>query len=206
MGTQSKGFNVRTARLSDIPFVVDVHLASFQNFFLTFLGRPFLARLYHEIAQEKGGIFLVAVSPEGSVVGFAAGVPHLANFYRRLAKEEWLGFGLASARAALLRPSIIPRLVRALNASNLARAAACPATLMSIAVAPDVKRSGAGKLLIEKFLNEMARNGISKICLSTDRDNNAPTLGFYEGLGFARVREFCTTEGRWICEYVIDTR
>jgi ribosomal protein S18 acetylase RimI-like enzyme len=69
-----------------------------------------------------------------------------------------------------------------------------------------VKGFGIGKLLISSFLSKMHQNGIQRICLSTDRDNNAPTLGFYEGLGFTRVREVRTTEGRWICEYVIATK
>ncbi|NWJ42567.1 MAG: GNAT family N-acetyltransferase [Geothrix sp.] len=180
-------------------------MASFQNFFLTFLGRAFLELLYREIARERGGAFLVATSPEGAVVGFAAGVPHLSRFYRKLARERWFSFGLASIQAAVRRPAIIPRLWRALRASEASGLSPCPAVLMSIAVAPGTKRSGIGKALVRHFLACMARNGAPHICLTTDRDDNAPTLGFYEALGFWRVREFQTPEGRWICEFMIDT-
>jgi len=197
--------DVREAQLSDVPQVVGVHLASFQNFFLTFLGRSFLEHLYHEIAEEPGGVFLIATSPEQAVIGFAAGVPHLPNFYRRLIKEKWLTFGSASVRAALLRPSIIPRLGRALRAPEQARQASCPAALMSIAVAPEAKGMGVGKKLIARFLQDMAHRGVQKICLTTDLENNAATIGFYEGLGFSKSGEFQTQEGRWLCEYVIDT-
>lgn len=205
MGTSTRGFDIREVRSSDIPNVVDVHLASFQNFFLTFLGRSFLEHLYLEIADDPGGVFFVAASPDGTVIGFAAGVQHLPNFYRKLTTDRLLTFGLASIRAALRRPSIIPRLLRARSAPKQAGEAACYATLMSIAVAPEAKGFGAGKLLIKQFLEEMARNGIPKISLTTDRDNNAPTLGFYEGLGFNLIREFQTPEGRWLCEFVIGT-
>jgi ribosomal protein S18 acetylase RimI-like enzyme len=205
MGTNSRDFQIREVQPGDIPAVVDVHLASFQTFFLTFLGRAFLGRLYREIAQEPGGAFLVATSPEGAIVGFAAGVPHLSRFYRKLARERWLDFGLSSLRAAARRPAIIPRLWRALRASETAGLAPCPAVLMSIAVAPSTKRTGIGKALIRHFLAHMARNGVPHVCLTTDRDHNAPTIGFYEALGFQRVREFQTREGRWICEFMVET-
>ena len=76
---------------------------------------------------------------------------------------------------------------------------------MSIAVTPEAKNKGIGKCLIAKFLSEMAQNGVERFCLTTDRDNNEPTLGFYESLGFIRVSEYRTREGRWICEYMIGT-
>ncbi|MFN7959188.1 MAG: GNAT family N-acetyltransferase [Holophagaceae bacterium] len=206
MGTSnSKDFQIREIQPGDIPSVVDVHLASFQNFFLTYLGRAFLERLYREIAQELGGAFVVATAPDGGIVGFAAGVPHLSRFYRKLARKRWLDFGLASLGAALRRPVIIPRLWRALHASESAGLSPCPAALMSIAVAPGTKRSGVGRSLVRHFLARMAQNGATHVCLTTDRDDNAPTIGFYESLGFWRVREFQTREGRWICEFMIDT-
>jgi ribosomal protein S18 acetylase RimI-like enzyme len=197
---------IRRAQQGDIPQIVEVHLASFQNFFLTFLGRAFLERLYTEIAAESGGVVLVATSAEGAVIGFAAGVPHLAEFYKRLIRGKWLTFGLASIRAAILRPTVIPRLGRALKAAENAKEAACPGTLMSIAVAPEAKGMGVGKSLISQFLQEMQQRGVPMICLTTDRDNNDATLGFYEGFGFRKLREFRTREGRWLCEFMIETR
>jgi len=205
MGTSDRGFEIRAVRSGDIPSVVDVHLASFQRFFLTFLGRSFLEHLYLEITRDSGGVFFVATSPEGQIIGFAAGVQHLPNFYRKLTTKRLFTFALASIRAALRRPAIIPRLLRARGAARQAGEASCPATLMSIAVAPEAKGSGAGKLLIQAFLKEMAKRGTPKISLTTDRDNNAPTLGFYRGLGFSLVREVQTREGRWLCEFVIET-
>lgn len=206
MGTSERGFDIRTVRLGDIPSVVKVHLASSQRFFLTFLGRSFLELPYLEIAKDPAGVFFVATSPNGTPLGFAAGVQHLPDFYRKLTTKRLLTFGMASIRAALRRPSIIPRLLRAWNAPRQASEAACSATLMSIAVAPEAKGLGAGKLLIQAFLKEMARRGIPQISLTTDRDNNAPTLRFYQGLGFSVVRAFQTREGRWLCEFVIETQ
>ena len=205
MERSSCGFTIRAARSGDVPQVVDVHLASFQNFFLSFLGGFFLECLYLAISEEPGGVLLLALSCDGAVVGFVAGVPNLSRFYRRLVKTEWVRFGWASAGAALKRPSIIPRLWRARRASVDANQASCPATLMSIAVAPTFKGMGIGKSLVNRFLEEMATQGIQRICLATDRDNNAPTIGFYEGLNFVKKREYETPERRWLIEYMIDT-
>jgi ribosomal protein S18 acetylase RimI-like enzyme len=203
MTTSSNGYRIREIQERDIPAVVEVHLASFQNFFLSFLGSAFLHRLYLEIAREPGRGFFVATQ-EQAVIGFAAGVPDLPGFYRRISWKKWLSFGLASTRAALSKPAIIPRLFRALTASKAAREAACPAALMSIAVAPEAKGAGAGRQLVHHFLQHMSHQGIRRVCLETDRDDNEATLRFYEGLGFQRIREHQTPEGRWMCEYVID--
>ncbi|GLH73385.1 hypothetical protein GETHLI_18870 [Geothrix limicola] len=194
---------IRDARVKDIAGVVAVHMASFQNFFLTFLGRRFLSHLYLEVTREPGAVFLVATSPENEIIGFAAGVPDLGAFYQRLARRKWLTFGLSSMRAAILQPSIIPRLWRSLGASRLAAHASYPATLMSLAVIPNQKRTGIGKRLIMRYLSRLKRDGVLGVCLTTDRDGNAPVLAFYEKLGFTRTREYCTREGRWICEFSI---
>lgn len=194
---------IRFARASDISGVVDVHMASFQNFFLTFLGRSFLSHLYREVAHEPGAVFLVATSPENGVIGFAAGVPDLGAFYQRLTRRKWFTFGLSSLRAALMRPSIIPRLWRALGASRFADRASYPTALISLAVTPMHKRTGVGHRLMMRFLSMMRGDAAQGVCLTTDRDSNAPALAFYEKLGFKKTREYCTREGRWVCEFSI---
>jgi len=136
MGTSDSGFEIKAVRAGDIPSVVDIHLASFQRFFLTFLGRSFLQHLYLEIAKDPAGVFFVATSPGGTLLGFAAGVQHLPDFYRKLTTKRLLTFGLASLRAALRRPSIIPRLLRARSAPRQAGEAACPAHPIAVALPP----------------------------------------------------------------------
>ena len=55
--------------------VVEVHLASFDGFFLTFLGPKFLRLLYSELMKESEGVALIAQEKEGQVVvGFVAGL------------------------------------------------------------------------------------------------------------------------------------
>jgi ribosomal protein S18 acetylase RimI-like enzyme len=195
---------IRQALDSDIPGIVQVHLSSFQNFFLTFLGGRFLGLLYHEILKEPGHVCLVAVSTDDKIVGFAFGIKNQVGLYKRLAKKRWFAFALASSGAAFRRPSIIPRLLRALRYDGKVREASSPASLMSIAVAPEEKGKGIGKSLVKRFLNEMALKGVETVCLTTDRDNNEDTNIFYQKIGFLKAREFKTPEGRWMYEYTIN--
>jgi ribosomal protein S18 acetylase RimI-like enzyme len=195
---------IRQALDSDIPGIVQVHLSSFQNFFLTFLGGRFLGLLYSEILKEPDHVCLVAVSPDDKIVGFAFGIKNQVGLYKRLAKRKWFAFALASSGAAFRRPSIIPRLLRALRYDGKVKEASSPASLMSIAVAPEEKGKGTGKSLIKRFLNEMALKGVETICLTTDRDNNEDTNIFYQKIGFLKAREFETPEGRWMYEYTIN--
>jgi len=180
-------------------------MASFQNFFLSFLGRQFLMLMYREILREPGNVSLVAVSSDDDVIGFVVGVKDQVGFYQRLVKGKSLAFASASLRAVMRRPSIVPRLFRALRAAGKAMEATSPASLMSIAMSPAAKGKGTGKSLVKCFLDQMAQNGVEMICLTTDRDNNENTNMFYLKFGFARTREFQTPEGRWMYEYSIRT-
>jgi colanic acid biosynthesis glycosyl transferase WcaI len=205
--TQNLGraHTIHRACEEDIAGIVDVHISSFDHFFLTFLGPRFLKLLYREIINEKGSVAFVAVSPENHVIAFAVGVNNQVSLYRRLAMHRWLAFALASLGTALLHPRIIPRLFEAFAYIGKSRAAACPALLMSIAVGPEGKGKGIGRELVERFIGAMAEEGIDRVCLTTDRDNNERANEFYIKTGFTKVREFQTRQGRWMNEYVIQT-
>lgn len=190
-------------RPTDLPEIIQVHLSSFPNFFLTFLGHGFLRLLYRNIARDPEGIALVAEA-EGKVVGFVAGVTRQTGFYRRLLKRQVLAFAWAAMGAALRRPTIIPRLWRALRRPGDAAESDTEACLMSIAVAPEFQGQGLGKQLVEAFCQELIARGESAVCLTTDRDQNEAANQFYQGLNFKLTRSFTTPEGRAMNEYVRD--
>ncbi|HLP15496.1 MAG TPA: GNAT family N-acetyltransferase, partial [Bacteroidota bacterium] len=197
---------IRRADESDIAGIVSVHRASFQQFFLTYLGDSFLGLLYREILKEEGSVALVAVTPDDAVVGFIVGVSDQTHLYRRLALRRWAAFAAASLRVALMHPGIIPRLFHAFAYVGKSRAAACPALLMSIAVDANGSGRGIGHELVTGFLCHMSAMGIDRVCLTTDRDQNERTNTFYRLLGFEKVREYQTPQKRWMNEYVIQTK
>ncbi len=185
----------------DLPEIVKVHLRSFPDFFLTFLGPRFLELLYHNIALDPEGILHIA-EVDGTVAGFVAGVTNQDGFYRRLIQRQKWSFAWTALGAALRRPAIIPRLWRALRKPGDATESTAEACLMSIAVSPEFQRQGIGKQLLEDFCRELAARGGSAVCLTTDRDHNEATNHFYQRLNFKLVRSFITPEGRSMNEYV----
>jgi GNAT superfamily N-acetyltransferase len=187
----------------DIAEIVQVHLESFRAFFLTFLGPDFLSLLYLGIQGDPQGIVLVA-SCDGRIEGFVAGVEQQSGFYRRLiARDKWR-FAFASVPALVRKPTLAPRLLRALRRPAEAQHASAQACLMSLAVRPAAEGQGIGRRLVRAFCRELAGRGVSAVCLTTDRDQNERVNRFYQKLGFELGTPFTTPEGRAMNEYVLD--
>jgi ribosomal protein S18 acetylase RimI-like enzyme len=194
--------NVRVMLYDDISEVVEIHLKSFQGFFLTFLGSRFLYELYTGILDDQSGISFVSFDAD-LLTGFVAGTSEPVGFYRRLLRRRWWRFALASLIPTLKNPLIIPRLWRALQKPQNVSDQADTGTLMSIAVAPEAQGIGIGQVLVKAFLEEADRRGLKSVDLSTDKLNNDHANRFYHCLGFRCSRAFITPEGREMNEYVI---
>lgn len=193
---------IRAMYLEDIPVVVSIHLQSFQNFFLSSLGRAFLRELYTAIFNDHSGISFVACV-DGQIYGFVAGTDHPSGFYRRLIKQRWWRFGFASILPVLRQPAIIPRLLRAFTMPQRVETGERVATLMSIAVLPDTQGQRLGRQLVSVFLQECSNRKLTQVNLTTDRLNNDNANEFYRRLGFKCLRSFTTPEGRVMNEYEI---
>lgn len=196
-------YRIREMELADVGAAVRVHLEGFTGFFLSFLGPAFLHELYAATIEDRDGIGLVA--EEGKeILGFVTGTAQPAGFYRRLLRQRWWRFGLACVIPTIKRPIIIPRLIRAFAMPGKTANKNETATLMSIAVRPDVQGKGIGKALVLAFLGEAGQRGVRKVDLATDSDNNDKINHFYLRLGFSCEKTFVTPEGRAMNEYVID--
>jgi ribosomal protein S18 acetylase RimI-like enzyme len=202
LNTTGVELTIRPMQPGDLPEVVAAHLQSFPGFFLTFLGPEFLKLLYQNIMLDKDGIALVACD-NNRINGFVAGVLHQSGFYRQLVKRHKWAFARASLGAILKKPSIMPRLWRALRRSAEARASAADACLMSIAVRPESEGQGIGQQLVRAFCWELDQRSIPAVCLTTDHDHNERVNQFYQRLGFQLYQVFTTLEGRAMNEYVI---
>ncbi len=193
---------IRPMQPGDLPDVIAVHLQSFPGFFLTFLGPRFLKLLYQSIVTDNDGVALVACR-NNQLEGFVAGVLHQTGFYRQLVKRHKWAFARASLEAALKRPSIVLCLWRALRRSAEARTSAADACLMSIAVRPEAAGQGIGQQLVKAFCQELNRQTVPVVCLTTDHDHNERVNEFYLHLGFQLHQVFTTPEGRSMNEYVM---
>jgi GNAT superfamily N-acetyltransferase len=191
-----KEWIIRKAEYRDIDQIVEVHMSSFPGFFLTFLGFRFLKLLYQEINAHPHGILQVAVT-NSKIIGFAAGVMEQAGFYRCLIGKRKLAFAIAALNAACRRPTIAPRLIRALRKPRDVSSST------PIAVMPTNASAGIGTSLVQSFCEELRRRSICHFCLTTDRDGNDKVNNFYLTHGFELAQAFRTHEGRWMNEYVM---
>ena len=196
--------HLRKMQLSDVNQVVNVHLSSFQGFFLSFLGPGFLDLLYTYIVSSPHGVGYVSLNDRDQIVGFVCGPTQSSGFYRRFFKKQWRRIVLAALWPVMSRPGIGPRLVRIVLYPSQASTDSGIATLMSIAVLPEYQNRGIGKVLVQEFLNEMQRRDTRRVNLTTDKDGNDAVNAFYRGLGFQLVRSFVTPEGRRMNEYAIN--
>jgi ribosomal protein S18 acetylase RimI-like enzyme len=194
---------IRKFKICDVSHVVAVHLSSFPGFFLSFLGPRFLSLFYSGICTAPEGIAFVYLNDAGIPEGFVAGTSNPGGFYSRLLKRDWLKFALASIIPVLKKPSVIGRVARAVSHPSGNPIGDDVAGLFSIGVLPELQGTGAGKKLVQAFLNEANHRGCKRVFLTTDRDNNEAVNSFYEKLGFEIERQYVTPEGRRMNEYWI---
>ena len=194
---------IRGAAAQDIAEIVTVHLESFQGFFLTFLGRDFLFVLYDSLLADRDGILLVH-EENRHIAGFVAGTTSMPDSYRRMLSRKALAFWWTATGALLRRPTIAPRLLRALRRPSEARRYSSEAVLMSIAVRPEDQGQGVGEALVQAFRAALEERGQKVFCLVTDRDRNEQVHRFYAKLGLRRVTDHVTPEGRTLTEYCLN--
>ncbi len=194
---------VRPMTPHDVGAVVDLHLAAFPGFFLSFLGPRFLRELYGSILDDPSGIAFVS-EQKGRLHGFVAGTTSQGGLYSRILGQRWWRFALAAIPSFVRRPAIAPRLWRALTKPVQRPPDGARGTLMSLAVAPARQGGGLGSENVHRFLYAAKERGMREVDLTTDADENEPVQRFYEKLGFRVTRRFVTPEGRNMLEYSID--
>lgn len=192
---------VKLMESKDIETVICIHLKSFKGFFLTFLGAGFLRILYSFILEYESGIAFVSIR-DGSVVGFVAGTDNPFGFYTRAIRAKSLEFCMATLPAVLRRPTIVPRLLRALSKPADAVTFPSDCELMSIAVDSSFYGKGVGLELIEAFCDTALNRGCRNVTLTTDQEGNEGVNAFYERAGFKLDHCYKTREGRPMNYYI----
>lgn len=194
---------VREAAVADLGGIVSLHLVAFEGYFLSQLGAGFLRVLYDGFLIDPSGILLVA-ERGARPVGFIAGTVAPQRFFGRLLRRRGLELAVASASALMRSPvGVGRRLVRGLAYRGEKPAALVDAGLLSsVAVHPHEKGTGLGRLLVESFCSTAKQRGCSSVYLTTDRDGNEGTNGFYLAVGFRLESELSRSGGRRMNRYV----
>lgn len=194
--------SIREMTVFDVKEVAKVHLASFPNFFLSFLGIRFLETLYKSFIDDQESISLVYVDSHEFILGFVAGSVNPSGFYKRAIKRRAIQFAISSIPTIFKNPIIIPRLFEALKKPSESKDSVGDCFLMSIGVLPERKGLGLGKLLEKEFCNIAKGKGAKIIELTTDRDNNVDVNHFYIKTGYELYNFFKTKQGRLMNRYV----
>lgn len=180
--------------------VVKIHMETFSGFFLTFLGKGFLKQMYKGfLAHENSGL-IVAKNGKG-IVGVLAYSEDLSSFYKYLIKTRLIPFTWYSLSAAIRKPSVMVRLIRAFLKPSETKRKEKYVELSSIGVSSEVKCQHVGSNMIDKLKGIFDADTFAYINLETDAVNNAGANAFYIKNGFVLSRTFETSAGRKMNEY-----
>lgn len=180
--------------------VVQIHLETFNGFFLTFMGRGFLIHLYKSYCQYKESGLLVAFEDD-EPIGFLAYSGDYSGLYKYMIKKKFIPFAWYSLGAFIRKPKIFARLVGAFSKSKDVKKEEKYVELASIGVRTDEKAKGIGTGLINELKSIVNFDKYSYILLETDAENNEIANKFYLKNGFILSRKYKTKEGRKMNEY-----
>lgn len=181
--------------------IVDIHLNTFQGFFLTFMGRGFLRQMYRSYCKhEKSGLY-VALDEGNTPIGFLAYSADMSGLYKFMIKTKLIPFAWYSLGAFFRKPKVFMRLIRAFLKPGESKREEKYIELSSIGVSPTAKSKGVGSALIEHLKNNVDFDEYEYINLETDAENNDGANRFYVKNGFVLTRSYETKEKRKMNEY-----
>ncbi len=138
------------------------------------------------------------VADEDSVIyGFSASTKECKGFNSRLIKSNFFDFVILSLKMLFTSPQSLLRLVRNLTKKGEGvEDNEDYAELYSIGVSKTAQGKGVGKLLLAESEHVMKDEGVQKVSLTTDYDNNDQAVGFYHSMGYETLYEFVTYPNR----------
>lgn len=187
---------------ADVPRCADLHVHAFPGFFLSALGPAFLREFYAGHLADPDAVSVVATDADGNVLGVVVGSSRPSAFFRRLLFRRWYAFAMASVGLVLRRPTVVPRLARAVMYRGYSPSDMAGALLSSICVDPKMQGLSIGSRLIADWTVELVRRGKTRAYLFTDRDSNDLANAFYVRAGWKKESSFLTREGRGLNCYV----
>lgn len=187
----------------DVNEIVRIHCDAFKGFFLTGLGTSFLSFYYRCFIKSDETVCMVAKeTPEDSsqaqkIVGFSAATKVCNGFNSRLIKQNKFRFGVLSLKLLFSNPRALLRLAKNLTKkSKTVEDNEDYAELYSIGVDSHRQGKGIGKKLLAKTEEVLKAEGVDRVSLTTDYDNNESAVGFYHSMGYETLYEFVTYPNR----------
>ncbi len=210
---------VRRAAGDDLPVTAAIHHRCLPDGLFARLGTAFLAR-YHATFRTGPVAMLLVAESDGEVVGFLAGTVDNAEHYRRLLRTGPVAL-LVSGLVALFRDRrlavefartrtgryarAVLRQLRSRDTSAATdeapvRGGGPVAVLTHVAVTEAARGSGAGRELVERFVDELGGAGAAEVRLVTAAGGGGP--GFYRSLGWSSRGTRRAADGSYVEEFV----
>lgn len=187
---------IRQIRQEDVDSVVKIHTDAFKGFFLTSLGPRFLSFYYSCFIKSCETVTMVA-EEDGIIYGFSASTKVCKGFNSRLIKNNFFAFFILSIKMLFTTPGALLRLVRNLTKKGEGvEDNEDYAELYSIGVSKAAQGKGVGKKLLTATEDVLKQEGVNRVSLTTDFDNNEQAVGFYHSMGYETLYEFITYPNR----------
>lgn len=181
--------------------LADIHMKSFQNFFLTSLGKGFLKSMYKGFLTHKDSHVVGAFDSDGSMVGFLAYSENISDLYRYLMKRYCPALAFYALIAFFKKPKILFRILRAFRRPNESKRNEPYVEISSLCVLPEKERNGVGSMLLNTCLRSIDFSCFAYAKLETDADDNDAVNAFYQKNGFVLFSTYTTPENRKMNEY-----
>lgn len=189
---------IRELRQEDVESVVKIHCESFKGFFLTSLGPRFLWVYYTCFISSDETVSLCA-EKDDEILGFAVSTKKSKGFNSRLVKSNFASFCKLALRLSISSPSSVLRLIKNFSKkSDTVEDNEDYAELYSIGVLPCSQGLGIGGKLLRETERVMLMNGVKRLTLTTDIENNDKAVTFYTSLGYNVMYKFKAFPNRWM--------
>jgi len=189
--------SIRKASTTDSGAIASLHLAQIPWGLLSGMGAHFVEAFYRTLLDSPSGFAFLA-ERDGQPVGYCTAVVHWRGFYRTFVMRNW-----RLAARMVVKKVVGGGLRRLFETSRYAATGALPgAELLSIALAPGARGTGAADALVRAVLDEFSRRGVEQVRVTTAVDN-AAAAGVYERTGFKLLHTAEIHQGENASVYVI---
>ncbi|MDD2284304.1 MAG: GNAT family N-acetyltransferase [Paludibacter sp.] len=189
--------NIQIVRKEHIKSVVELHLQSFDGFFLTQLGEDFLCFFYEKLRCDERSKILGAYDDMGKLVGFCAFTYLSSGFYSYLVKKNIVKFAYWGIRILIKKPSNLIRLLRNFKKEkNTTGDIGNYAELLSVATLPEMQGKGIGKRMLFEMEVDLKMKSCKSVSLTTDFENNEKVLYAYKSMGYDILYDFISYPDR----------
>lgn len=175
--------------------VARIHADALAGDFLPSLGVTFLHQFYSTVLTERLGFGYVYLANE-RVDGFILGSVDSSRLFRNMVIKRGIRLGLSAVPAVLRHPAILMKIIETFFYPSKESFVSEKAELMVIAIKPEMRGGGIGRLLVSSLSGEFRQRGIHAFKVTVLQANEGANR-FYKKLGFILAGQFRLYSNQW---------